>query len=128
MSPTQTRHKVGLGLLGSGVVGEAIQDIVFVDLQGKVGDDLELDIRKIYTRNPAGKKWYSTRSSLFAATAEEVIDDPHVEIVIEALGFDEPSQLPAFRDYILSALKKGKSIVTSDKAVLAMRKWKTLWR
>ncbi|MGE5819727.1 MAG: homoserine dehydrogenase, partial [Deltaproteobacteria bacterium] len=119
MSATQTRHKVGLGLLGSGVVGEAIQDIVFVDLQGKVGDDLELDIRKIYTRNPAGKKWYSTRSSLFAATAEEVIDDPHVEIVIEALGFDEPSQLPVFRDYILSALKKGKSVVTSDKAVLA---------
>jgi len=119
MSATQTRHKVGLGLLGSGVVGEAIQDIVFTDLHGKVRDDLELDIQKIYTRNPAGKKWYAARPALFAATAEEVIDDPGVEIVIEALGLDDPSQLPTFRDYILRALEKGKSVVTSDKAVLA---------
>ncbi|HVO91836.1 MAG TPA: homoserine dehydrogenase, partial [Terriglobales bacterium] len=119
MSATQTRHKIGLGLLGSGVVGEAIQDIVLADLQGKVGDDLELEIRKIYTRNPTGKKWYAARPALFVATAEEVIDDPGVEIVIEALGFDEPSQLPVFRDYILRALEKGKSVVTSDKAVLA---------
>ena len=40
MASAKTRHKVGLGLLGSGVVGEAIQDIVF-DLKGQVGSDLE---------------------------------------------------------------------------------------
>jgi homoserine dehydrogenase len=119
MSATQTRHKVGLGLLGSGVVGEAIQDIIFVDLHGKVGDDLQLEIRKIYTRTPSGKKWYATRPELFVGTAEEVIDDPGVEIVIEALGLDETSQLPTFRDYVLRALEKGKPVVTSDKAVLA---------
>jgi homoserine dehydrogenase len=119
MSATRSRHKVGLGLLGSGVVGEAIQDIVFEDLHGKVGEDLELEIRKIYTRSPTSKKWYSKRSPLFMATPEEVIDDPGIEIVIEALGFDDPSQLPAFRDYILRAFEKGKSVVTSDKAVLA---------
>lgn len=119
MSANQMRHKVGVGLLGSGVVGEAIQDIVFEDLKGKVGEDLELEIRKIYTRTPTGKKWYRKRSSMFMATAEEVIDDPAVDIVIEALGFDDPSQLPTFRDYILRAFEKGKAVVTSDKAVLA---------
>jgi homoserine dehydrogenase len=113
------RRKVGVGLLGSGVVGEAIQDIVFEDLQEKVGDDLELEIRRIYTRTPKDKKWFSTRPALFADTAEEVIDDPDVEIVIEALGFQEPGQLPVFRDYILRAFDRGKSVVTSDKAVLA---------
>ena len=96
------------------------------DLKGKVGEDLELEIRKIYTRTPAGKKWYSKRASLFMATAEEVIDDPAIDIIIEALGFDDPSQLPAFRDYILRAFKKGKSVVTSDKAVLA-RYGKEIW-
>ena len=126
MSAIQTRHTVGVGLLGSGVVGEAIQDIVFEDLKGKVGEDLELEIRKIYTRTPAGKKWYGKRSSLFMATAEEVIDDPAIDIVIEALGFDDPSQLPTFRDYILRAFKKRKSVVTSDKAVLA-RYGKEIW-
>ncbi len=126
MSATQTRHKVGVGLLGSGVVGEAIQDIVFDDLRGKVGEDLELEIRKIYTRTPSGKKWYAKQSSLFVATAEEVIDDPAVDIVIEALGLDDPSQLPTFRDYLLRAFEKGKSVVTSDKAVLA-RYGKEIW-
>jgi len=48
-----------------------------------------------------------------------VIDDPGVEIVIEALGFDAPTELIVFKDYILRALEKRKSVVTSDKAVLA---------
>jgi homoserine dehydrogenase len=119
MTSPQKRRKVGLGLLGSGVVGEAVQDLIFNDLQGLVGDDLELEIRKIYTQNPQKKKWYSTRPTLFTTNAEEVIDDPSVAIVIEALGFQQPEQLQVFRDYILRAFRQGKSIVTSDKAVLA---------
>jgi homoserine dehydrogenase len=119
MAAANTRRKVGIGLLGSGVVGEAIQDIVFEDLQGRVGDDLELEIRKIYTRSPRDKKWFSARASLFTENAEETIDDPKVEIVVEALGFQDQAQLPVFRDYILRAFAKGKSVVTSDKAVLA---------
>ena len=119
MASTSTRRKVGLGLLGSGVVGEAIQDIIFEDRRGKLGEDLELEIRRIYTRSPKHKKWFSKRSALFATKAEEVIDDPGVEIVIETLGFQDQAELPIFRDYILRAFEKGKSVVTSDKAVLA---------
>ena len=47
MALVNSRRKVGVGLLGSGVVGEAIQDILFRDLKGEVGDDVELEIRKI---------------------------------------------------------------------------------
>ena len=122
----QGRHKVGLGLLGSGVVGEAIQDIVFDDLKGLVGSDLQLEIRRIYTRRPQQKKWFATRSSLFTTNAEAVIDDPGVEIVVEVLGFQHEAELPIFRDYLLRALERGKSVVTSDKAVLA-RFGKELW-
>ena len=126
MASAKARHKVGLGLLGSGVVGEAIQDIVFADLKGAVGSDLELEIRKIYTRNPKEKKWFSSRASLFTTRAEEVIDDPAVEIVVEVLGFQQEAELPIFRDYVLRAFERGKSVVTSDKAVLA-RFGKEIW-
>jgi homoserine dehydrogenase len=119
MASVYKRPKVGIGLLGSGVVGEAIQDIVFQDLKGPVSDDVELEIRKIYTRNPKDKKWFAKRPALFTARAEEVIDDPTVDIIVEALGFQKPSQLPTFRDYFLRAFRNGKSVVTSDKAVLA---------
>jgi homoserine dehydrogenase len=126
MASAKARHKVGLGLLGSGVVGEAIQDIVFADLNGQVGGDLVLEIRKIYTRNPKEKKWFSSHSSVFTTKAEEVIDDAGVEIVVEVLGFQREADLPLFRDYILRAFERGKSVVTSDKAVLA-RFGKEIW-
>lgn len=119
MVSVSQRRKVGIGLLGSGVVGEAIQDILFHRRNGQVATDVELEVRKIFTRNPRSKRWFRERPDLFTAKAEEVIDDPGVDIVIEALGFQTPSQLPRFRDYFLRAFRNGKSVVTSDKAVLA---------
>ncbi|HEX9453373.1 MAG TPA: homoserine dehydrogenase [Candidatus Binatia bacterium] len=129
MAAAKARRKVGIGLLGSGVVGEAIQDILFHELKGQIGpidNGVELELRKIYTRSPKGKKWYGKRKALFTASAEAVIDDPGVDIVVEALGFQSASQLPQFRDYILRAFRNGKSVVTSDKAVLA-RHGKEIW-
>jgi len=115
-----------VGLLGSGVVGEAIQDLLFLDLKGQIGNDIELEIRKIYTRNPKNKKWFSKHRTLFTQRAEEVLDDPAIDIVVEALGFQSTGQLAQFRDYILRAFTNEKSVVTSDKAVLA-RYGKEIW-
>jgi homoserine dehydrogenase len=91
-----------------------------------VGSDVDLVIKKIYTRNPKDKKWFRKRPELFTNKAEHVLDDPGVDIVIEALGFQSPSQLPVFRDYLLRAFRNDKSVVTSDKAVLA-RYGKEIW-
>jgi homoserine dehydrogenase len=110
------RKKIGIGLLGSGTVGEAVQDFVFQDAKG---GDPELEIVKIYTRQPKGKKWHASRASLFTTKAEEVIDHPDAEIIVEALGFQDEKELSRFKDLIVAALKKGKAVVTSDKAVLA---------
>ncbi|HXF75706.1 MAG TPA: homoserine dehydrogenase [Methylomirabilota bacterium] len=126
MAPANQRRKVGIGLLGSGVVGQAIQDILFQKLKGRVGGEVELELRKIYTREPKRKKWFRRYPALFTRRAEEVIDHPGVDIVIEALGFQSPAQLAQFRDYILRAFRNGKSVVTSDKAVLA-RYGREIW-
>jgi homoserine dehydrogenase len=126
MTAANKRRSVGLGLLGSGVVGEAIQDILLSDRKAAARRDVTLELRKIYTRRPRTKKWFARKPSLFTSQAEDVLDDPSVDIVIEALGFQKPSQLPQFRDYILRAFRNGKSVVTSDKAVLA-RFGKEIW-
>lgn len=115
MAAVKQRRKVGIGLLGSGVVGEAIQDILLGDRDG----DVALELRRVYTREPRGKKWFGKRPGLFTDSPAVVLDDPQIGIVIEALGFQNPSQLPRFRDYFLRAFRNGKSVVTSDKAVLA---------
>jgi len=117
-------RKIGIGLLGSGVVGEAIQDILFAKTSS--GDNSNLELRKIYTRNPRGKKWFGKHRSIFTDKAEQVLDDPSIDIIIEALGFQKAAQLPVFRDYFLRAFRNGKSVVTSDKAVLA-RYGKEIW-
>lgn len=118
MAAANKRQKVGIGLLGSGVVGEAIQDILW-DGKSSAARELDLDLRRIYTREPKGKKWFARKPSVFTTRAEDVLDDPEIQIVIEALGFQKPSQLAQFREYFLRAFRNGKSVVTSDKAVLA---------
>jgi len=126
MGSENRRRRVGVGLLGSGVVGEAIQDLLFRDLKGQIGNDIALEIRKIYTRNPHGKKWFSKYRGLFTQRAEDVLDDPEIDVIVEALGFQSAGQLAQYRDYILRAFANEKSVVTSDKAVLA-RYGKEIW-
>ena len=126
MSVAKNTRKVGLGLLGSGTVGEALQDLLFRDLGKRPGADLELEIVKIYTRRPQGKRWYARHRALFTSSAEEVIDHPRVDILVEALGSQQEKQLQTYKSYIIRAFEKGKSVVTSDKAVLA-RFGKEIW-
>jgi homoserine dehydrogenase len=99
-------------------VGEAVQELVFSGFKGK-GADVELEIVKIYTRHPKKKKWYGTYPALFTTKPDDVTDHPEAEIIIEALGSQEQAQLPVFRNYIVRSFQKRKSVVTSDKAVLA---------
>lgn len=126
MARSKNRNGVKIGLLGSGTVGEALQEFIFQDPKTKLGGDLDLEIVKIYTRHPAKKKWYATYPSLFTTKPEEVIDHPQAEIIVEALGFQQEKDLTTFKDYILRALQKGKAVVTSDKAVLA-KYGKEIW-
>jgi homoserine dehydrogenase len=46
---------------------------------------------------------------------EEVLDDPQIDIVLEFLGGEQPAI-----DYMLRALRNGKTVVTANKVALAM--------
>lgn len=120
MASARELRKVKIGLLGSGTVGTAIQDLILGgELDEKSRSDLDLEIVKIYTPHPEGKKWHAKRPELFTTDPHEVTDDPHAEIVVEALGARQESDVARYRNHILRAFEKGKSVVTSDKAVLA---------
>ena len=118
MTKSSDIRRVKIGILGSGTVGYAIQELVF---NGKLADKLGviLEIVKIYTRHPKQKKWYSTYPSLFTTKPQEVTDHPDVDIVVEVLGSQQKKDLSVFKDYVIRAMQKGKAVVTSDKAVLA---------
>jgi homoserine dehydrogenase len=120
MASARDLKKVKIGLLGSGTVGTAIQELVLgEELQEKSRSDLDLEIVKIYTPHPQGKKWHAKRPQLFTTDPHEVTDDPQAEIIVEALGARRESDVEQYKKHILRAFEKGKSVVTSDKAVLA---------
>ncbi len=118
MAKSNDIRRVRIGLLGSGTVGQAIQELVFGgDLAGKLG--VEVEIVKIFTRHPEQKKSYASQPSLFTTKPHEVTDHPDVEVVIEVLGSRQNEDLPVFRDHVIRAMEKGKDVITSDKAILA---------
>jgi homoserine dehydrogenase len=51
---------------------------------------------------------------LLTLRAEDILNDPEIAIVVELIGGIEPA-----RSFILTALEKGKSVITANKALLA---------
>ncbi|MFQ5957094.1 MAG: homoserine dehydrogenase, partial [Candidatus Brocadiales bacterium] len=111
---------VKIGLLGSGTIGKGVQDIIFGD-----GGDLakrlgyRLEIEKIYTRTPKKKYWYGQFPGKFTDIPEDVINNPEISIVAEALGLERPEDAGQIASYVIKAMENGKSVVTANKAMLA---------
>ena len=105
-----------LGLLGLGTVGQVVANLMFDGHLRKLGVDA--DIVKIFTRNPSKKRQHEVRPELFTTRPEDVTRDPDIDIVVEVLGAEHEDSLGLFKDWVLDALSHGKSVVTSDKALL----------
>ncbi len=90
-----------VALLGHGVVGRGVDEIISSRAEGvEVARILELPDRLSDPR--------------MTASFDEIVGDPAIELVIECMGGIEPAHT-----FIASSLKAGKSVVTSNKAVVA---------
>ena len=106
-------QRVGVGLLGCGVVGSEVARLLLADaaeLSTRSGARLEL--KKIAVRNAGDRA--GLPAALFTQQAEDVVASPEIDLVIELMGGIEPA-----RELILTAIKNGKSVVTANKALLA---------
>jgi len=107
--------KINVGLIGFGNVGSGVLKVLREKkafLSDKIG--LEINIKKICDKDIVSKRNVNVDRSLLIKKVEEVINDPHIDIVIELIGGIHPA-----KEYIIEALKKGKNIVTANKALLA---------
>ncbi len=109
-----------IGLLGSGAIGQAIQDALW-DHDTSAHTGIELDLVRVFTRTPTSKRWYESDAhrQFFTSNVEDVIADPSIDIVVEVLGTSSAADLETFSNWIIRALRNGKDVVTSDKTVLA---------
>lgn len=110
-------RKVKIAMLGSGVVGQAVQGLILGGQLGRVSGELE--IVKIYTPNPKQKSLFASHPALFTTRPEDVTDHPEAEIIVEVLGSREDKDLASFKEHIIRSFQQGKAVVTSNKAVLA---------
>jgi homoserine dehydrogenase len=107
--------KIYLGLLGFGNVGSGVIKILKSRrslLRNKLGCDLIL--KKVCDKNLTSKRDISLPKALLTPDANEILNDPAIDIVIELIGGIHPA-----KEFIIQALNKGKYVVTANKALLA---------
>ena len=110
-----TRDSIGIGLLGMGVVGGGVAQIIEQKqphLSNMVGCPVEL--KGVLVRDPSKSRSIDLPDGLITTDPSRVLDNPEVDILVELIGGEEPA-----REYIFKALSSGKHIVTANKEVMA---------
>ncbi len=102
---------VKIGLLGHGVVGTGVVDVIankaeqLFELTGETVEVKSVLVRHDYDVDYKEK---------FVYNFDDILGDDEISIVVEAIGGTDP----AYR-YVKSALQAGKSVVTSNKELVA---------
>jgi homoserine dehydrogenase len=105
---------IGVAVLGLGNVGSQVVRIIeesASDLTARIGAPLA--VRGIGVRRVDGER--GVRAELLTDNIEELVSRDDVDIVVEVMGPVEPA-----RKAILSALEQGKSVITANKALMAV--------
>jgi len=102
-------------MLGCGVVGSNVARLLHEDsgdFAARSGATLELT--KVAVRNISTKRDH-VPASIVTTDASTVVNDPSIDIIVEVMGGIEPA-----RELLLTAIKNKKSVVTANKALLAL--------
>lgn len=106
---------VKIGLIGFGTVGCGVV-AVLNDNKDIIADKAgcAVEIAKIADPDLERKRPVQVDKKLLTKNADDIISDPSIQIVVEAMGGTDPAL-----KYILSAIEAGKHVVTSNKEVIA---------
>jgi len=115
-------REIGVGLLGLGVVGSEVANVLLQRssrLSEQVGASVAL--RKVLVRDAAKARPYPIPDGLITVNADELFNDPRIDIVVELVGGEQPAL-----DYIRRAILSRKHVVTANKEVIAKNGFKLL--
>ncbi len=107
--------EIHVGLIGFGTVGSGLAQTLYnqkEQLKDKVGTSITLtqvaDINIASLPEPF-------REVQLTKSAEDIFNNPEIDIVVELIGGMEPA-----RTFLLEAIKKGKHVITANKALLSI--------
>jgi len=103
---------ISIAIMGFGIVGSGVAEVMVknaASIAKKSGEDLQvkriLDLR-VFSESPLADR--------FTTSFEDIENDPDISIVVETMGGLNPAY-----DYVRRALLAGKSVVSSNKELVA---------
>jgi len=107
--------KIGVGVLGFGTVGLGVVKIILDDgemLSQRCGKSISL--LKVADLDIETDRGIKIDKNILTTNADDVLNNPDIDIVVEVIGGVNPA-----KGFIEQALKNGKSVITSNKEVIA---------
>lgn len=106
-----------IGMLGCGTVGGGVLKMLSAN-GGWIRDREGVDIRikKILVNDLKKERPSGYPAGIFTDRADDIFNDPDINIIVEVLSGEEPAA-----DYMLRAMRSGRSVVTANKSAVAAR-------
>ena len=114
---------ITIGLFGFGTVGSGVYEIITQEKEAfkkYLGE--EICIKKILVKDLNKKRQISLPKDLLTDNPFEILDDPTIDIIVEAIGGISPAY-----SYLKEALTRKKHVVTANKTVVASNFKKLLY-
>ena len=111
------KRSIGIGLMGLGVVGGQVARVLLdraKSLAERVGQPVILRRIKVLEQDLSRPQAQKIEPRLFTTNDDEFFTTPEMDIIIEAIGGEEPAL-----NYLKRALSAGKHVITSNKEVVA---------
>lgn len=110
------KNKINVGIIGFGTIGTGTAKILINNaeiIKRRLG--IPVVLKRIADLDIKKDRGIKLDKDVLTEKAEDILDDPDIDIVIELIGGYEPAKV-----FILKAIERGKCVVTSNKALLAV--------
>ena len=104
-------RKLGVGILGAGTVGGGLIRLI---QNGLAHRPAAVEIKGVGVRNLSKARTLGLPDHLLTSNLTAIVDDPEIDIIVEAMGGLEPA-----RTLMDRALRAGKHVVTANKYVVS---------
>jgi len=113
--PHMAADELQIGLLGCGTVGSAVVRLLQTnaeEIHRRTG--VRLRIARIAAANPSKPRDLRLDPGILTGDARAVVADERIDVVAEVMGGIDPA-----RALLLEAIRRGKSVVTANKLLMA---------
>jgi len=113
--PHMAADELQIGLLGCGTVGSAVVRLLQTnaeEIHRRTG--VRLRIARIAAANPSKPRDLRLDPGILTGDARAVVADERIDVVAEVMGGIDPA-----RTLLLEAIRRGKSVVTANKQLMA---------